>query len=348
MAVREKQAAPRVKHMTLWLALLGAILAAVVIVSICVGQYRLSVANCVRILLSHVFPIEPDWTPLEEKVVFFLRLPRILAVVFVGVALSMAGAAYQGVFQNPLVSSDLLGVSSGACVGAAIAILSGLNAMGIQLLAFLTGLGTVALTLIIPKLLRNKSNIMLVLSGVIVGGMMGSVMGFIKYVADPETELAAITYWQMGSFAYIKYGDILSVMPVMLVTMAALIVLAWKIDLLSLGETEARILGVNVVLIRDVTILFATLLTASSVCLSGTIRWISLVVPHFARMFVGPNNRRLLPTAGLLGAIFLMIVDTCARTITTTELPISVLTGIIGAPFYVLLLYRQKTRLLQT
>lgn len=331
-----------------WLLLLGAVLTAVIIISLCVGQYKLTVRQSVRILLSRVFNIEPTWTPLEEKVVFFLRLPRIVSVVFVGAALSLSGAAYQGVFQNPLVSSDLLGVSSGACVGAAIAILSGLGAVGIQVLAFFAGLGTVTLTLTIPNLLRNKSNIMLVLSGVIVGGLMGSVMGFIKYVADPETELAEITYWQMGSFAYIKYDDILSMLPVMLVSMAALVLLAWKIDLLSLGETEARILGVNVVLIRDLTILFATLLTASSVCLSGTIGWISLVIPHFARMFVGPNNRRLFPTAGLFGAIFLIIVDTCARTITNTELPISVLTGVIGAPFYVLLLYRQKMRLQQS
>ena len=328
-----------------WLLLLFVILASAVVTSMCVGQYSLTASKSIRILLSRVFGLETTWTPLEEKVVFFLRLPRIIAVVFVGASLSMAGAAYQGVFQNPLVSSDLLGVSSGACVGAAVAILSGLGAVGVQTLAFFAGLGTVALTLTIPRLLRNRSNIMLVLSGVIVGGLMSSIMGFIKYVADPETELAEITYWQMGSFAYIKYNDIFSVLPVMLVSMAALIVLAWKIDLLSLGETEARILGVNVVLIRDLTILFATLLTASSVCLSGTIGWISLVIPHFARMFVGPNNGRLLPTAALFGAIFLMIVDTCARTITTTELPISVLTGIIGAPFYVLLLYRQKTRL---
>ncbi len=328
-----------------WLLLLFVILASAVVTSMCVGQYSLTASKSIRILLSRVFGLETTWTPLEEKVVFFLRLPRIIAVIFVRASLSLPGAAYQGVFQNPLVSSDLLGVSSGACVGAAVAILSGLGAVGVQTLAFFAGLGTVALTLTIPRLLRNRSNIMLVLSGVIVGGLMSSIMGFIKYVADPETELAEITYWQMGSFAYIKYNDIFSVLPVMLVSMAALIVLAWKIDLLSLGETEARILGVNVVLIRDLTILFATLLTASSVCLSGTIGWISLVIPHFARMFVGPNNGRLLPTAALFGAIFLMIVDTCARTITTTELPISVLTGIIGAPFYVLLLYRQKTRL---
>ncbi|MBQ6454124.1 MAG: iron ABC transporter permease [Coriobacteriales bacterium] len=318
------------------------------VASLCLGQYQLDMPTCIRILISKIIPLQPDWTPVEEKVVLYLRLPRIIAVMLVGAALSMAGSAYQGVFQNPLVSSDLLGVSSGACVGAAIAILSGFGAFGKQTLAFLMGIGTVAITVLIPKLLRNKSNIMLVLSGVIVGGLMGSIMGFIKYVADPETELAEITYWQMGSFAYVKFGEIASVLPFMIISMIGLFILSWKIDLLSLGETEARTLGLNVVLMRDLTILFATLLTASSVCLSGTIGWISLVIPHFARMFVGPNNQRLLPSAALLGAIFLLVVGTCSRTITTTELPISVLTGIIGAPFYVLLLYRQKTRLQQT
>ena len=335
----------RIRHMAPWLILLGSILVGAMLVAICIGQYRLEVSECVRILLSRLFDIPQTWEPIDEKVVFFLRLPRICAVVLVGACLSMAGAAYQGVFQNPLVSSDLLGVSSGACVGAALAILGGLGNMGKQTMAFVVGIATVALTVMIPKLLRNKSNIMLVLSGVIVGGLMGSVMSFIKYVADPETELAEITYWTMGSFAYVKFDEIASVLPFMIIGMVGLFILSWKIDLLSLGETEARTLGVNVVATRDLTILFATLLTASSVCLSGTIGWISLVIPHFSRMFVGPNNRRLLPTAAIMGALFLLVVDTGCRTITTTELPISVLTGLIGAPFYVALLYRQKARL---
>ncbi len=282
---------------------------------------------------------------MSEEVVWYLRMPRILAAALVGASLSMAGACFQGVFQNPLVSPDLLGVSSGSCVGAALAILLGLGAAGIQGFAFAMGVATVALTLLIPRLLKNDTNIMLVLSGIIVGGLMGSVMGFIKYVADPESELATITYWQMGSFAYITPGDLLSILPALAVGFAGLFVLAWQIDLMSLGEREARILGVNVRPIRRLAILCATLLTAGSVCISGTIGWVGLVVPHFARGFVGPNNRVLLPSSACLGAIFLVIVDTCARTITTTELPISVITGLIGAPFYVFLLYKQKTRM---
>ncbi|MCF0120349.1 MAG: iron ABC transporter permease, partial [Oscillospiraceae bacterium] len=207
------------------------------------------------------------------------------------------------------------------------------------------GIGTVLLTLIIPKLLKNNSNIMLVLSGVIVSGLMGSVMGFIKYVADPESELAAITYWQMGSFEYITYSDLVSILPIIIFGFAGVLLMSWQIDLLSLGETEARILGVNVPLVRNFTVICATLLTAGSVCLSGTIGWVGLVIPHFARTFVGPNNRVLLPSAALFGAIFLIIVDTVARSITTTELPISVITGLIGAPFYVILLRSQKSRL---
>ncbi|MBQ6585296.1 MAG: iron chelate uptake ABC transporter family permease subunit, partial [Coriobacteriales bacterium] len=158
----------RVRHLLPWLLGLAVILFACIVVSLCVGQYQLDVSTCIRILFSRILGTEPDWTPIQEKVVFFLRLPRICAVILVGAALSMAGSAYQGVFQNPLVSSDLLGVSSGACVGAALAILGGLGAIGKQVLAFIVGITTVAITVLIPKLLRNKSNIMLVLSGVIV------------------------------------------------------------------------------------------------------------------------------------------------------------------------------------
>ncbi|WP_283170502.1 FecCD family ABC transporter permease [Curtanaerobium respiraculi] len=322
------------------------LLGLVCLAGLCVGQYRIDPGQCVSILLSSIVPgIERDWSRVSEEVVWYLRMPRILAAALVGASLSMAGACFQGVFQNPLVSPDLLGVSSGSCVGAALAILLGLGAAGIQGFAFAMGVATVALTLLIPRLLKNDTNIMLVLSGIIVGGLMGSVMGFIKYVADPESELATITYWQMGSFAYITPGDLLSILPALAVGFAGLFVLAWQIDLMSLGEREARILGVNVRPIRRLAILCATLLTAGSVCISGTIGWVGLVVPHFARGFVGPNNRVLLPSSACLGAIFLVIVDTCARTITTTELPISVITGLIGAPFYVFLLYKQKTRM---
>lgn len=336
----------RVKNAPLFFLVLAALLAAVILVSLCLGQYRLDIGQCLQILASPLIRNDSGTiSTVDEQVVWYLRMPRILAAALVGASLSIAGACFQGVFQNPLVSPDLLGVSSGACVGAAVAILLGLGAVGIQSLAFGAGVVTVLVTLMIPKLMRNTNNIMLVLSGIIVGGLMGSIMGLIKYVADPESQLAAIVYWQMGSFAYITPTDLLSVLPALSIGFVGLFVLAWQIDLLSLGESEARLLGVNVTLIRRCAILCATMMTAGSVCLSGTIGWVGLVIPHFARGFVGPNNRILLPASAIIGAIFLVLVDTCARTVTTTELPISVITGLVGAPFYVLLLYRQKTKI---
>ena len=193
--------------------------------------------------------------------------------------------------------------------------------------------------------MRSDSNIMLVLSGVIVGGAMSSILGFLKYVADPETELAAITYWTMGSFSYVTFDEIKSVILAMVIPAIILMAISWWIDILSMGESEAKTLGANIVVIRNVAIACATLMTAASVCISGTIGWIGLVIPHFARMIVGPNNTKLIPAAGLMGGIFLLIVDTVTRTISISEMPVSILTGLIGAPFYAILLYRQRKTL---
>ena len=197
----------------------------------------------------------------------------------------------------------------------------------------------------IPTAMKSNSNIMLVLSGVIVGGAMSSILGFIKYVADPETELAAITYWTMGSFSYVKIEEIASVIWIMLIPAVVLFALSWWLDILSMGESEAKTLGANIVVVRNLAIACATLMTASSVCISGTIGWIGLVIPHFARMIVGPNNTKLIPTAGLMGGIFLLLVDTITRTISLAEMPVSILTGLIGAPFFAILLYRQRKTL---
>lgn len=274
-----------------------------------------------------------------------LRVPRILASVLCGMMLSMSGVTYQGIFKNPLISPDFLGVSSGACVGAAIAILMGFSGLVLSGFAFAGGIIAVSLTVLIPAIMKSDSNIMLVLSGVIVGGAMSSMLGFLKYVADPETQLAAITYWTMGSFSYITLKDISSVILTMVIPTIILIAISWWLDVLSMGESEAKTLGANIVLIRNLAIACATLMTASSVCISGTIGWIGLVIPHFARMIVGPNNTRLIPAAGLMGGIFLLLVDTITRTISLAEMPVSILTGLIGAPFYAILLYRQRKTL---
>ena len=238
-----------------------------------------------------------------------------------------------------------MGVSAGACIGAALAIIMSLSSVYIQLFAFLGGLLAVMLTLTIPKLIRNDSNIMLVLSGIVVSGAASSIMGLIKYTADPEKELATIIYWQMGSFSYITLGTIYSVILPIVISTCVLFFISWWIDIVSLGEKEAKSLGVNVARIRYIAIICATLLTASSICIAGTIGWIGLIIPHFARMIMGPDNTKLMPASFLIGATFLLLVDTINRTLGVAEMPISILTGLIGAPFYGWLLYRQRMRL---
>lgn len=326
-------------------------LVACALLALCTGRYSIRVRDAVLVLVSGLrqllglSALPQSWDAMAENVIYTLRLPRVAAAILVGGALSLSGASYQGVFKNPLVSPDLLGVSTGACVGAAIAILLHLNATGIQLLAFGFGILTVLLTVSIPKLMRNDSLTMLVLSGVIVSGIMGSIMGVIKYIADPETELADITYWQMGSLAKITRGDILSVALPMLAAAALLIAIRWQINLLSLGDREAKTLGIRIGLTRNVIILCSTLLTACAVCLCGTIGWVGLVIPHLARILVGPDNIKSIPVSCVLGSIFMLLIDTVARAATTLEIPLSILTGLIGAPFYLYILVKQRMKM---
>ena len=312
-----------------------------IVLAACVGKYPVSPGESLQIMLGRT----GNTSEMTVNVVLGLRVPRILASVIVGGALSMSGAAYQGIFKNPLVSPDFLGVSSGACIGAAVAILLSLSATYISVFAFVFGIVAVLITVAIPAMMGNRTNVMLVLSGIIVGTAMSSILGFIKYIADPNTQLASITYWTMGSFSYITLADLFAVLPIIAVPGVILILMAWWIDVLSMGEDEARTLGARVGLIRGITIICATLLTAGSVCIAGTISWVGLIVPHFGRMAVGPSNRKLLPMCALLGGLFMLAVDTLTRTIGTTEMPVSILTGVLGAPIFCWLLFRQRREL---
>lgn len=318
------------------------VLMLLILACLCVGKYSISPGECIRIICGKLTGAAPSWDGMDEKMLIGVRLPRTIAAVIVGAALSLSGAVYQGIFKNPLVSPDFLGVSSGACVGAAIAILMSLSSLAVQIFAFAGGIIAVALTLFIPRVMRSKSNIMLVLAGIIVGGAMSSILGFIKYIADPETQLAAITYWQLGSFAYVDNAAVLSVIPLCIIAAVIVIAMSWWINILSLGEQEAASLGANVGVLRGVCIVCSTVLTASAVCISGTIGWVGLVIPHFGRMIAGSDNRRLLPAAALIGGIFMLFVDTVTRIIGPAEMPVSILTGLIGAPFFAWLLYRQR------
>ena len=278
---------PEDRPLGLVLTLAAVIVIVLILTALCVGRYHVPVIQAVKILLSQIFPITPTWDKTMYDVIINLRLPRVLAAVLVGGSLALAGATYQGMFKNPLVSPDLLGVSAGACVGAAVAILMSLGSGMTQVLAFAGGLLTVFVTTSIPKLMHRNSTMMLVLA-------------------------------------------------------AVLIIMRWRINILSLGDNEARSLGVNLRFERGIAIICSTVLTASAVCMSGTIGWIGLVMPHLGRMVVGSNNVRLLPVTTLLSAAFLIIIDTLARTLTGGELPLGILTGFIGAPFFTWVLIKQR------
>ena len=312
-----------------------------IIISLGVGRFSIS-SNDVIIALISIFGFNGDVASNAQNVVLNIRLPRIIAAVFVGAALSLSGAAYQGVFRNQLVSPDLLGVSAGACVGAATAIVLDLSLFGVQILAFICGLIAVGITLAIPKLMNKNSTLMLVLSGVIVSGLMGSLIGLLKYIADPETKLPDIVYWQLGSLAKVDTTNLIFIAPIMLVCGVLLVAMSWRINLLSMGDESAAKLGVNVNFERGIIIVCATLLTASSVCISGIVAWVGLLIPHLARMIVGANNIRSMPISIFIGAIFLLFVDTLARSISIAEVPLGVLTGFIGTIFFIFVLMRNK------
>lgn len=330
------------KGFAMSLLALTAALFALVIFSVCIGKYPVSAKESLSIIIREITFQEQVADSMTVNVVLGLRLPRILVSIFVGAALSISGATYQGIFQNPLVSPDFLGVSSGACIGAALAIVIGLSSAFISIFAFAGGILAVLCTAAIPKLVRNRSNIMLVLSGIIISSLMSSILGFIKYTADPSTQLASITYWTMGDFSYSSPEDLISMVVILVPPMIILILMSWWIDLMSMGEAEAKGLGTNVKLVRTIAIICSTLLTAGSICLAGTIGWVGLIIPHFSRLLVGSSNRRVLPVSCLIGGIFMLIVDTITRVIGATEMPVSIMTGIVGAPFFCWLLLKRK------
>ena len=334
------------KHAWMLVMLGAAALTCVVFVfSISIGQYHVTFGNVVKILLAEVFPIEQTWSNSEGIAVAAIRLPRTLAALLIGSALSVAGAAYQSMFKNPLVSPDILGVSSGASVGAALAILLGAGIVWVEISAFAGGIIAVSLTLLIPKLIRNNSIVMLVLAGIIVSGLSTSFMSVIRMVSDPATALADIVFWTMGSLARVRMTELFVVGPVIVACLVILLLLRYRLNVLSLGDKEAQSLGVNVGLIRVVVITASTLLTACSVSIAGTVGWVGLVIPHVARMIAGPDNKKMLPLATLVGGIFMMVIDILSRTLTSMDIPIGVLTGFIGTPFFFFILLKQRRSL---
>jgi iron complex transport system permease protein len=319
-----------------------AALATTLLLALAVGPFPLRFTDISRSFARLLGAFSGEFT--SGEIVFQrVRLPRVAAAVLVGAALAGAGTAYQTLFRNPLVSPDILGVSTGAGLGAVLGILLSLPVAGIQALAFLLGLGTVALVYLIAAALHGHDRtLVLVLSGVVVGALAGACISLVKILADPYDQLPAITFWLLGSLAGVKLADLAIVAPLVIVGLVPLILLRWRIGVLSLGDDEARSLGVDVTRMRLLVIVAATLMTASVVAVSGVIGWIGLMIPHIARMLVGPNFDRLLPTAMLLGASFMLLVDTLARSIARIETPLGILTAVLGAPFFLWLLARGR------
>lgn len=309
--------------------------------ALCIGRLSSNPLDVYNAILGKLGLVQTS-NEAMETVLFSIRIPRVLASMMIGAMLSLSGAVYQGVFKNPLVSPDILGVSGGATLGAAGAILLGLGMVERQAFAFFGGIIAVLLVTRIPRLLRNYSNLMLVLSGIIVGGFLNSLLAIMKFIAEEQTELSTIVFWQMGSFSSIDMKGVAVITPSLIIGTILLIGLSWRINILSFGEVEAKTLGTDIRKIRGITIAAASLLTASAVSMCGTIGWIGLVIPHLSRLLVGSDHVKMLPVTALLGAIFMLIIDTIARTLLTVEIPLSILTGLIGAPFYAWLLYRQK------
>jgi iron complex transport system permease protein len=319
------------------------VLIGVSITALMTGQLRIHPYEVVRILLSGFFPIEKTWSPTIESVLFDVRLPRLLAGLLIGAGLSVSGAAFQGLFRNPLVSPNILGVSAGAGLGAALAILFFGNIFMVQFLSFFFGLLAVLMTYSLSRVYRTTPVLMLVLSGMIVGALFAAATSLLKYIADPVNQMPSIVFWMLGSLNNASNKDMLITGPVMLTGIIVLLLIRWRINLLAMGEEEARSLGIDTGRIRAVIIVCATIISASAVSISGIIGWIGLVIPHIGRILVGPDNKRLLPVVTLIGAIYLVVVDTIARTAIESEIPIGILTAMVGAPIFAYLLRKNRS-----
>lgn len=314
----------------------------VFLLSFIIGHHSISLATVINILAAKFLPLEPTWPPLIEKVVLQVRFPRIVAAMLVGAGLSAAGAAFQGVFRNPLVSPYILGVASGAGFGAALAILLSDSLAIVQVSAMGFGILAVVLTYGMSSVYKSAPTLVLVLAGVIVGSFFSALISLIKYLADPYEKLPSIVFWLMGSLANVNPEILLTIGPVLVIAVILLVLMGWRINVLSMGEEEALSFGVNTKKERAFVLVLCTVITAASVCLAGVIGWVGLVIPHICRMLVGPDYRKVITASISIGACYLLIIDDLARALTSLEIPLGILTALIGAPFFAYLLMKNK------
>ena len=319
--------------------ILSALIVILFFISMSVGRYRIPFSDVIKYFTGQAIP------ELSTRVISYLRLPRTLLAALVGCALAVSGAIYQSAFNNKLVSPDLLGVSSGASVGACFAILLGLSGVLISLFSFAMGFLAVILTVLIAKIFKNKSNVVLLLSGIAVGGLMSSGVGLMKYLADDEMKLAEMTYWLLGDLSGTTMKEVCIMLPIVVVSCVVTVLMSWRVNIVSLGAKESKALGINYNANIGILIGIATLLTAGTVSVSGTIGGIGLVIPNVVRLIVGSDNKKVLPLSMLSGATFMIIVDMLARTLAPNEIPLSVITGIIGTPLFIYAIFKRRKEL---
>ena len=329
---------------TVRILVIAAVLVALFVLSFNFGRYEIPLDQAFGVIVNYVSNAGNVKLGGDTTVVMFIRLPRILAGVLIGAALALAGASYQSVFRNPLVSPDILGASAGASLGAAIAIFSGLTGAFVGILAFVCSLSAVFVACAVGKRVKKDPTLALILAGIFVGSLCSAVVSLVKFVADPNDKLPTLTYWLLGSLANVTIDQLAwAIIPITAATIP-LVLMRWRMNALSLGENEARALGVDIKRDRGVVIVCATVLTATAIAVGGLIGWVGLVVPHLARMIVGHDNRAVIPATILLGGAFLLLVDNFARTLTSLEIPLGVLTAIVGAPFFLTLMMHEKGR----
>lgn len=300
------------------------------------GRYELSLAETTKLLWTQISGGEVD--PTAYSVVFKVRLPRLILAFLTGAGLAVAGTSFQSLFGNPMATPDTLGVATGASFGAVLGLLISDNMVMVQMMAFGFGLLSLVITCLISRMNGKSSIIMVVLSGMVVSSIFQALVSLAKYVADPEEELPAITYWLMGSMSRATAKSLMIGAPFIIIGILLLLALRWRLNILSLPEDEAKALGIPVKKLRALVMVASTMVTASCVSMCGQVGWVGLLVPHMARMIYGSDNRRLVPACIGIGATFMIIIDTVARAATSSEIPVSILTALIGAPFFILLL----------
>ncbi|MCI6675002.1 MAG: iron ABC transporter permease [Spirochaetaceae bacterium] len=312
-----------------WFWFLGGVaLLALVVFSLCLGRY----------------PVSLPLNAMTSRVLWQIRLPRVLLALLAGLALSASGAAYQGVFQNPMASPDILGANNGAAFGAALAIILGFPSWMIMACAFAGALLVVLAVTLLARRMRVQRTTGLILCGIMVGSLATSGTSFLKLVADPNSQLPAITYWLMGSLSGTQWKTIRSVLIPLCIGITPLLLLRWKVDLLSVGDEEAASMGIEPNRLRRIIIIASTFASSSIIASSGAIGWAGLVIPHLARRLVGSSHKRVIPASMLLGAIFLLLVDDISRTLMETEIPLGILTAFVGAPFFLSLMASREVR----